>query len=161
MLKNAPASESRAISAVALQLPYPAVVDDIKRSVGRMRADGRITGANDQLSLSTQEAEKAKAAEEEYLQAASADLRLLESKYSLSTEDAQRLLALALELIVRDKPLEDRSVHADALAAFVAEKQLNRKKTQLYEDLARTGIARFDQYGKTIDQILSTNTFDI
>jgi hypothetical protein len=161
MLKTAPASEDRATAAVALLLPYPAVVDDIKQSISRMRAEGRIVGANDQLSLSGHEAEKAKAAEEEYLQSASADLKLLECKYGLNADDAQRLLALALELIVRDKPLEERGIHADALAAFVAEKKLNRRKTELYEDLAKTGIARFDQYGKAIDQILSTNTFDI
>jgi hypothetical protein len=161
MLENAPAAEDRAMAAVALLLPYPAVVDDIKQSIGRMRADGRIVGANDQLSLSAQEAGRAKAAEEEYLQSASADLRLLKCKYGLNADDAQRLLALALELIVRDKPLEGRSVHADALAAFVSERKLTRKKTELYEDLAKTGIARFDQYGKAIDQILSTNTFDI
>lgn len=161
MLKTGTASEDRAVAAVALLLPYPAVADDIKQSMGRMRADGRIVEASGQLSLSAQEAEKANAAEEEYLQSASADLKLLERKYGLNAEDARRLLALALELIVRDKPLEERSVHADALAAFVAEKKLTRKKVDLYEDLAKTAIARFDQYGKAIDRIFSTNTFDI
>lgn len=161
MLKNGPTSKDRAIAAVALLLPYPAVVDDITQSIGRMRADGRIVDVNGQLSLSAQESEKAKAAEEEYLQSASADLKLLERKYGLKADDAQRLLALALELIVRDKPLEERSVHADALAAFVAEKGLKSKKSELYDDLSKTGIARFDQYGKAIDRIFSTNTFDI
>jgi hypothetical protein len=161
MLKNGPASEDRAITAVAQLLPYPAVADDIKQSIGRMRADGRLIEATGRLLLSAQETEKASAAEEEYLQSASADLKLLERKYGLNVDDAQRLLALALELIVRDKPLEERSVHADALAAFVAEKKLTRKKVELYEDLAKTGIARFDQYGKAIDRIFSTNTFDI
>lgn len=161
MLKNGPASEDRAISAAALLLPYPAVVDDMKRSIGRLRADGRIVEVNGQLSLSAQELEKAKAAEEEYLQSASADLKLLERKYGLRADDAQRLLALALELIVRDKPLEERSVHADALAEFVAEKKLKSKKDELYDDLSKTGIARFNQYGKAIDRIFSTNTFDI
>lgn len=161
MLKNGPTSEDRAIAGVALLLPYPAVADDIKQSIGRLRAEGRIVEANDQLSLSAQAAETAKAAEEEYLQSASADLKLLERKYGLGADDAQRLLALSLELIVRDKPLEERSAPADALAAFVAEKRLNSKKAELYEDLAKTGIARFDQYGKAIDRIFSTNTFDI
>lgn len=161
MLKNGPASEDRAIAGVALLLPYPAVADDIKQSIGRLRAEGRIVEASGQLSLSAQAAETAKAAEEEYLQSASADLKLLERKYGLGADDAQRLLALSLELIVRDKPLEERSAPADALAAFVAEKRLNSKKAELYEDLAKTGIARFDQYGKAIDRIFSTNTFDI
>lgn len=161
ILKSGPASVERAIAAVALLLPYPAVVDDIKQSIGRMRADGRVVEASGGLSLSAQMAEMAKAAEEEYLQSASADLKLLERKYGLNAEDAQRLLALALELIVREKTLEERSVHADALAAFVAEKKLKSKKAELYEDLAKTGIARFDQYGKAIDRIFSTNTFDI
>lgn len=161
MLKNGPAPEDRAIAGVAQQLPYPAVADDIKQSIRRLRAEGRIVEANGQLSLSTQAAETAKAAEEEYLQSASADLKLLERKYGLGAHDAKRLLALALELLVRDKPLEERSVPADALAAFVAEKRLNSKKAELYEDLAKTGIARFDQYGKALDRIFSTNTFDI
>lgn len=161
MLKNGPTSEDRAVSAVALLLPYPAVVDDIRQSIGRLRADSRIVVSNGQLLLSPQESEKAKAAEEEYLQSASADLKLLESKYGLKTEDAKRLLALALELIARDKPFEERSVRADALAEFVAEKKLKSRKAELYEDLSKTGIARFNQYGQAIDRILSTNTFDI
>lgn len=161
MLKNGVASQDQAIAAVALQLPYPAVSDDIRRSIGRMRAEGRIVERAGQLSLSVKEAEKASAAEEEYLQSASADLQLLERKYGLKADDARLLLALALELVARDKPLEERSVHSDALAAFVADKKLMRRKAELYEDLARTGIARFDQYGKTIDRIFSTNTFDI
>lgn len=161
MLKNGPAPEDRAIAAVALLLPYPAVSDDINRSIRRMRSDGRLVGASGQLSLSAVEAERASAAEEEYLQSASADLELLERKYGLKADDAQRLLALALELIVRDKPLEERGAHADALTAFVAEKKLARRKTELYEDLAKTGIVRFDQYGKAINRIFSTNTFDI
>lgn len=161
MLKNGPAPEDRAIAAVSLLLPYPAVSDDINRAIARMRSDGRVLSASGQISLSVVEVEKASAAEEEYLQSASADLELLEHKYGLETADAQRLLALALELIVRDKPLEERSAHADALIAFVAEKKLVRRKVELYEDLAKTGIARFDQYGKAINRILSTNTFDI
>lgn len=161
MLKNGPVSEDHAIASVASLLPYPAVIDDIKQSIGRLQADGRIVALKGQLSLSAQELEKCKAAEEEYLQSASADLKLLERKYNLKADDAQRLLALALELIVRDKPLEERSVHADALAEFVAEKKLNSKKAGLYDDLSMTGIARFNQYGKAIDRILSTNTFDI
>ncbi len=161
MLKNEPASEERATAAVTLLLPYPAVADDVKQCIARLRANGQISAANGQLSLSAEAAETARAAEEEYLQSTSADLRLLERKYGLKTDDAQRLLALALELIVRDKPLNERSVHADALAAFVAEKKLKSKRADLYEDLAKTGLARFDQYAKAIDRIFSTNTFDI
>lgn len=161
MLKNEPTSEDRAIAAVALLLPYPAVLDDIKQSIRRMRAEGRIVEVNSQLSLSTQELEKAKAAEEEYLQSTSADIKLLESKYGLTADDARRLLALALELIVRDRPFEERSVHADALEEFIAEKNLKRRKEALYDDLSRTGVAKFEQYGNAIERILSTNTFDI
>lgn len=160
MLKNGPGPEDRAIAAVALLLPYPAVSDDIKQAIGRMRADGRIVGSG-QLSLSDIETQRASAAEEEYLQSVSADLELVARKYDLRSDDAQRLLALSLELIMRDKSLEESNSHADALAAFVSEKGLARRKAELYEDLARTSIARFDQYGKTINRIVSTNTFDI
>ena len=161
LLKNGPTSNNRAITAVSLLLPYPAADDDIKQSIGRLRADGRIAEVNGQLSLSAQELEKAKAAEEEYLQSASADLKLLERKYGLKADDSQQLLALAQELIVRDKPFEERSFHADAMTEFVAQKRLTSKKAELYEDLSKTGIARFAQYGKAIDRIFSTNTFDI
>lgn len=161
LLKNGPVTKDRAIAAVAQLLPYPTASDDIERSIGRMSTDGRLINSAGQVSLSAAEAQKASSAEEEYLQAASADLQLLEQKYGLKTDEAKQLLALALELIVRDKPLEERGVHADALASFIAEKQLNRRKVELYEDLSKTGIAMFDQYGKAIDRILSTNTFDI
>lgn len=161
MLKNGPTFEDRAITAVTMLLPYPAVADEIKKCIGRLRADGRIVEANGQLSLAAQELEKARAAEEEYLQSVSADLNLLECKYGLTADEAKRLLALALELIVRERPLETRSVHADALAEFVAEKKLIRKKAELYDDLSKTSIARFDQYGKAIERIMSTDTFDI
>lgn len=161
MLKNEPTSEERATAAVTQLLPYPAVADDIGLCIARMRADGRIAAASGQLSLSAEAAERARAAEEEYLQSASADLKLLQSKYGLQADEARRLLALALELIVRDMPLDERSAHADVLAAFVAEKNLKSRKADLYEDLAKTGSARFDQYAKAIDRIFSANTFDI
>ena len=161
MLKNGPASEDRVIAAVSLLLPYPAVSNDIRQAIGRMRADGRVVHAIGQLSLSAVETEHASAAEEEYLQAASADLRLLEHKYGLNVDEAKRLLAFSTELIVRDMTLDESSSHADALVAFMAEKKLAKRKAELYEDLARTGVARIDQYGKTIDRIFSTNTFDI
>jgi len=87
---------------------------------------------------------------------------MLQTKYQLSVADAKHLLQLALELTVRDQKIgEGQTANSDALAMFIAEKGLNRKRGSLYEDLSKTATARFDQYGKAIDRIFSTNTFDI
>jgi hypothetical protein len=161
LLKNEPAAQDRIISAVADLLPYPAADNDIRRAIGRMKANGRISEQGSKFTLSDAEAAIAEAAEEEFRQSTSADLELLQEKHGLAPADADTLLRMAIELIARDKPLDERSAQADALADFVSDKGLARKRAELYEDLSKTTTARLRQYAKTVDKILSTDTFDI
>lgn len=161
LFKNGPASIEQAVAAVGELLPYVEIERDITRAIGRLRATGRILDSNGQIILADIEAQIAKAAEEEFLQGTSADISLLQSKYALGRDDAMRLMRLALELTIRNKSFDDHSVQSDALTAFIAEKSLSRKRADLYEDLSKTTTARLEQYGRTIERIFSTNTFDI
>lgn len=161
LLKNAPASQEKIVAAVGALLPYPNIEHDISRAIGRMRATRQILENTNALTLAESETAIAKAAEEEFLQSISVDVALLQNEYDLGWDDAINLLKIALELTARDKLLEDRGEQSDALAAFVAEKGLTRRREALYEALSKTSMARLRQYGKTVERIFSTNTFDI
>ncbi|QRO35470.1 hypothetical protein [Chromobacterium violaceum] len=161
LLKNGPASQEQIVAAVGTLLPYPNVEHDISRTIGRMRATGRILDSANAIFLAESEAAIAKAAEEEFLQSTSADVALLQTEYGLGWDDAINLLKMALELTARDKPLDDRGELSDALAVFVAEKGLTQRRAVLYETLSKTSMARLEQYGRTVERIFSTNTFDI
>jgi hypothetical protein len=161
LLKNAPASQEQIVAAVGTLLPYSNIEHDISRAIGRMRATGRILENTNALILADSETAIAKAAEEEFLQSISTDVALLQSEYELGWDDAINLLKMALELTARDKPLDDRGEQSDALAAFVAEKGLTQRREALYEALSKTSMARLKQYGRTVERIFSTNTFDI
>lgn len=160
LLKHQPAEQDRVISKVGDLLPYPAADNDIRRAIGRMKANGRVVEQGPKLSLSTDEAKIAKAAEEEFLQSSSADMELLQREYGLTAADADKLLRMALELIVRDRPLDEKNSQADALADFVSDEVLARKRAALYDDLSKTTTARLKQFGKTVDKIFATDTFD-
>ena len=161
LLKNGPASQEQIVAAVGTLLPYPNVEHDISRTIGRMRATGRILDNANAIILAESEAAIAKAAEEEFLQSTSADVALLQTEYGLGWDDAINLLKMALELTARDKPLDDRGELSDTLAVFVAEKGLTQRRAVLYETLSKTSMARLVQYGRTVERIFSTNTFDI
>lgn len=161
LLKNGPAPSARVLGAVASLLPYAEIERDITRAIARMNSTGRVLERSGSLLLSDAEAAIARAAEEEFLQSTSVDIALLQNEYGLGRDDALKLLRMALELTMRDMQFDERNALTDALADFVAEKGLAQKRTALYDDLSKTTTARLEQYGKTIERIFSTNTFDI
>lgn len=161
IFKNGKTTFDHTLANVSSLLPFPEVERDVSRAINRLRASGRIVETGGGIDLSAAEKEIARAAEDEFLHATSADIKLLEEKYGLVAEDAKDLLQLALELTIRDRSFEDRSAHADALIAFVSERGLSCRKVDLYEDLSRTTTARAKQYGRTLERIFDTSTFDI
>lgn len=161
LFRNGQATSDHALACICKLLPFPDVERDVVRAINRHKADGRIKEAGGKIDLSGPEKELARAAEEEFLQATSADLALLETKYGLAAKEAKELLQLALELTIRERSFDDRSAHSDALTAFISEKGLKSRKVDLYEDLSKTTTARARQYGRTLERIFDTNTFDI
>lgn len=101
------------------------------------------------------------AAEIEFLAAHETDVRALAQVTGLDREAAGKLLDIALELLVRGRDLDGQGPLEASLSSFLAEHQLGRKRTAVFEALAATATARLRQYGATVDQIFSTNSFDI
>jgi hypothetical protein len=93
---------------------------------------------------------------------ASQQLAVLREKWpGLSENDAKELLNIALELLVRNRTLAGIGPIEDSLRNFLAAHGLSRKRVAIFEALASTASARLRQYGETINQIFSTNSFDI
>lgn len=133
----------------------------VKSACSRLRTDGRIVSERGALRLAANECAKMRAAEEEHLLGMQADLNELMKKTGLKKVDAQSLLNKAFDLIIREKDFDSSGPLAEEFKNFIAEKRLYEKREGIYECLSRmTSIRRF-QYGKTVDQIFSTNTFDI
>src|SRR5260221_13221304 len=74
---------------------------------------------------------------------------------------AAQLLEIALELVVRDRDLDDVGPIEASLRNFLATHQLGRKRVAIFEALAGSSLARLRQYGRTVDRIFRTNSFDI
>ncbi|WP_155648653.1 hypothetical protein [Burkholderia pseudomultivorans] len=161
LLKNPNSPEERLVVEVARLLPGPQIDRDVRSAIGRLKTAGRVLGRSDNLSLSGAETEAMRAAEDEYLISTESDVNLISGKYGLNKEDARRLISLSLELVARERALNGYGAIEDTLTNFIAEKNLSRRRADLYEDLSKTAIVRIRQYGKAVEHIFSANTFDI
>lgn len=161
LLKNVGISESALLQKVVKVVPGVNVDRAAKAALSRLRATGSIIGGNTNLSLSAAEYETMSAAETEFLVAVNADVKTLAEVTGLSSQDARKLLDLALELLVRNKDLNGSGPAEESLRNFMAEKSLNRKRAATFEALSKTASAKLRQHGATIDQIFSANSFDI
>jgi hypothetical protein len=102
-----------------------------------------------------------RAAETELLVARQADVAALVEATGLESGSAGELLDIALELLVRNREFDGEGPVEASLRNFLANHGLSQKKSSVFKVLARTASARLRQYGATIDQIFSTNSFDI
>jgi hypothetical protein len=107
------------------------------------------------------EYEVMRAAEIEFLAARQMDIQMLVSVTGLDEGRARQLMDIALELLVRGRDFDGAGPIEQSLRGFLATHQLGRKRSAIYEALAKTASARLRQYGGTVDQIFSTNSFDI
>jgi hypothetical protein len=161
LLKSPEVSEANVIRLVADAIPGENIDRAAKSALSRLRKDQRVQQGEHGLRLSNAELQVMQAAETEFLVARKADVVALAEVTGLGSEAAEKLLDIALELLVRDRNLDGHGPLEASLSSFLAAHQLNRKRTAVFEALAATATARLRQYGATIDQIFSTNSFDI
>lgn len=154
-------SENDLIDQVANALPGVNVDRSAQAAISRLRAKGLISGAQDALKLSEAHVEKLQRAREGFSHALAEDVSQIRAVTSLSELDARQLLAKARNLLVRGKSLDGNGAAEDDFRSFMANKKLGKVKSDLYECLAAASTIRQFQFGATVDQIFSTNTFDI
>lgn len=160
-LKNPSITSAALLSAVIQAVPGIDVEHDVRSAISRLVSKGELTSNSGLIALSTEMTRSMEAAEEDYVQSISQDVNLISSKYSLSFDDARKLIELALEVSAREGSLNGEGVQEASLLEFISSHNLARKKDTLYEDLSKLSVARVNQYGKAVDHIFSTNTFDI
>ena len=161
LLKHPNSHEDMLIDEVTLSLPGASPVKAVMSAVSRLRVSGHIVGQKDKVSLSEDEFTRMQTAEDEFLLAREADVSAIATATNLSREESMELLTLATELLVRGEDLAGGEIDAESVRAFLANKGLSRRRSLIYRVLSECSIARHFQHAKTIDQIFSTNTFDI
>ncbi|WP_036261562.1 restriction endonuclease [Methylocapsa aurea] len=161
LLRRPDTSETELIQQVATAIPGENVDRAAKSALTRLRIAGRVQKAANGLRLSEGELLVMQAAETEFLAARKADVAALTEVTGLESEAAERLLDIALELLVRNRDLDGQGPLETSLSSLLAGHGLSRKRSAVYDALAATATARLRQYGVTVDQIFSTNSFDI
>lgn len=155
------ASEAALIQKVVASVPGENVDRAVRSALTRLRIAGRVLQSAEGFRLSDAELKVMQAAETEFLSARAADVAALVKVTGLESGAAEKLLDIALELLVRDRELDGPGPLEASLSGFIATHGLGRKRVQVYEALAATATARVRQYGATVDQIFSANSFDI
>ncbi|MDA0574508.1 hypothetical protein [Burkholderia gladioli] len=136
-------------------------IGNIKKAVGRMRSHGKLVNVAKGLDLSDATRATIRAAHDDYVLSIKHDRDNLEKKYQLTTDAADAFIKIALELLSKGQERDSGTELSEALNALISDHKLTDRKTELYGDLARLNVARVKQYGKTVDHIQNTNTFDI
>ncbi len=161
LLHSPSLSETELIGKVAAAIPGVNVERSARSALSRLRAAGRIQGGAANVRLSPTEVVLMQTAETEFLAARELDIKTLIDEFGINKIQASQLLDLALELLVRGRDLDGAGPVEESLKGFIATHQLTRKREAVYEALSRTTSARVRGYGQTVDQIFSTNSFDI
>ncbi|WP_124902322.1 hypothetical protein [Burkholderia sp. Bp9004] len=161
IFKHPSSSNDDVVSAIGSSLPGIDIEHDARSALSRLIVRGEIVSNAGIVDLSIKTKNLMEAAEEDYTQSINKDVSSILEKYSLSVDDARRLIEMALEISAREGVLNGDGIQETALAEFISNHNLIRRKDELYEDLSKLSVARVSQYGKTLDHIFSTNTFDI
>lgn len=159
--KNPLSKKDGILSAITALLPGIDIEHDAKSALSRLISKGEIVSAGGFFELSAQAKSTMEAAEEDYVQSISHDVTSISEKYSISISDTRQLIEIALEISAREGALNGDGIQEATLADFISNHNLVRRKNALYEDLSKLSVARVSQYGKTLDHVFSTNTFDI
>jgi len=161
LLKCPGISNAALIQRVATAIPGENIDRAARSALSRFLTAGRVRKEADGFLLSDPELLVMQAAETEFLAARNADVVTLAKVTGLNSEAAGTLLDIALELLVRNRELDGEGPLEASLKNFLAVHGLSRKRGQVFEALAATASARLKQYGATVDQIFSANSFDI
>lgn len=161
LLRTQGMSEKALKDTLADVLPGPSVDRDVAAAISRLRVAKRISGSSTALNLTEEARAVMEAAETELRAARAADVTMLIQQTGLNAGDADELLNIALELLIRSRDLDGAGPLEEQLRSFLASHDLNRRRQKVYDALASTSSARIRQHGQTLDRIFSTNTFDI
>lgn len=161
LLRSPGMTEVLLVDRISDALPGQNVDRAVRSALSRLRVAGRIQQEGAGLRLSEAEHKITQAAETEFLTARQADVRMLAGTTGLKESEAEELLDIALELLIRNRDLAGVGPIEESLRNFLAEHGLTRKRAPVFEALAKTSLARLKQHGETINQIFSTNSFDI
>lgn len=155
------ASEAELLDAVTKSYGTPNVTGPANRALQRLRTSHEVEAREGLLYLSERAGAEIKAAEQDFLQAKSIDLKGICEKYNLAEPDADSLISTALEILARRGDFQGDKVHEVKLTQIIAENKLGRRRLDLYQDLSRLASAKVALYGEAIDHVFSTDTFDI
>lgn len=161
LLRQPGISEKALKDALSGLLPGPNIDRDVTAALSRLRMAKRISGPANAIDLTPDAREVMEAAETELLGAKAADIAMLVQVTGLSNEDANSLLDIALELLIRSRDLNGVGPVEEQLRNFLAAHNLSRQRAKVYDALAATSSGKIRQYGQTIDRIFSANSFDI
>ncbi|PGH56277.1 hypothetical protein CRT60_15105 [Azospirillum palustre] len=161
LLKRPDISEPELIRHLSDSIPGVNIERAARSALSRLRIAGRVQQVANRFRLSDVELEIMQAAETEFLAARRADVKALVELTGLESDAAGELLDIALELLVRGRDFDGQGPIEAALSNFIAAHGLSRKRSGVFEVLAASATARLRQYGATVDQIFSANSFDI
>lgn len=161
LLRHSGVVEDELIRKVVEALPGENVDRSCRSTISRLLMAGRLQRSGGKIALSDAEAAVMEASETEYLAARRIDVAALVGVTGLSSEASGELLDIALELLVRNRSLDGEGPLEASLSNFLSRHGLSRRRHKIFEVLSMTASARLKQYGATVDQIFSANTFDI
>ncbi len=161
LLRHPATSEAALVQQVAAAIPGENIDRAVKSALSRLVTAGRVRKETNAFRLSDAEQLIMQAAETEFLSARNADVVALVELTGLESAAAEKLLDIALELLVRNRDLDGQGPLETSLSSFLAAHGLSSRRIAVFEALAATKSASLRQYGATVDQIFSTNTFDI
>jgi len=163
LYKSGSITDVELIEKASDSLPGSVVTNKNEISGALRRLIGRniISSSHGLLNLSDAEKKVLMAAEGEYLLSIDGDRKNILEKYELDEPTLDRIIEIALEISSREKQLNGDGDLEDELARLISEKKLNRRKQEFYDDLSKLTFARVQLYGKTLDHIFNTDTFDV
>lgn len=160
--KSGPTVDTVLIARASDSLPGPVITEEVAAALRRLIARN-VVSSNTQglLDLSDAQRKVLAAAESDYLLSISSDRQRILEKYQIEESSLDRIIEVALEISSREKQLDGDGALEDELAQLMSENKLNRNKQDFYDDLSMLTFARVQLYGKALDHIFTTDTFDI
>lgn len=154
-------SEEILIDRVSETLPGANVARLVAASVSRLRGTGAVTGPASRVMLAPGDVEILTAARTNFNQLLKNDIEAVKAVSGLNQPLSIKLITMARNLVFSGKDFEGRSDAQEQFRNFMAQNRLVDKKRDIYECLAQALTIKQYQFGTTVDQIFSTNTFDI
>lgn len=154
-------SEQELLDQVSRSLPGTNIDRLVSSSISRLRVNGTIKGQNVGLKLSIDEKDRLSTARINFSHLLQSDLNELRKTSGLEDVDALRLITMARNLIISGKGFEGTGDAEEEFRSFFAQRRLVGRRHKIYSCLSSLSTVRQFQFGETVNQIFSTDTFDI